>query len=152
MDVVKWVWKNWVAVVLSLLLLILVIVWGARSGSPDPAPSARPAASSTAGASGSTAGATTQAPDDLPTIAYDDLPREAKATLALIAKGGPYPYRQDGKTFQNRERLLPPGRYQEFTVVTPGEDDRGARRVIKERGGTLYYTGDHYKTFRRIQQ
>src|SRR3546814_2178439 len=49
--------------------------------------------------------------------------REALDTLALIERGGPYPHRQDGGTFQNRERLLPAqprGYYREYTVRTPG--------------------------------
>ena len=153
-----WVWKNWVLVIVSLLLLILVIVWGARGGTPDEViPTNRPAATAdtSPGASG-TSGAETGSggqQDGLATIAYDDLPREAKTTLGLIAKGGPYPYKQDGTTFRNRERLLPTdGRYQEFTVVTPGERDRGARRIIKERRGTLYYTDDHYESFKRIRR
>ncbi|KNX37852.1 ribonuclease domain-containing protein [Luteipulveratus halotolerans] len=150
-----WVWKNWVLVIVSLLLLILVIVWGARGGTPDEViPTTRPAATadSSAGASGAASDPTGQQ-DDLPTIAYADLPREAKTTLGLIARGGPYPYKQDGMTFRNRERLLPAdGRYQEFTVVTPDERDRGARRIIKERRGTLYYTDDHYESFKRIRR
>lgn len=84
------------------------------------------------------------------TIAYADLPAEAKATLELITKGGPYPYRQDGTVFANRERLLPQqqrGYYLEFTVPTPGEKDRGARRIIAGSDGERFYTQDHYRTF-----
>jgi ribonuclease T1 len=61
-----------------------------------------------------------------------------------------YPYREDGKTFQNREGLLPhekTGYYREYTVDTPGSDDRGAQRLIYGSGKELYYTGDHYKSF-----
>jgi ribonuclease T1 len=35
--------------------------------------------------------------------------------------------------FENRERILPVedrGSYHEYTVPTPGEDDRGARRIV----------------------
>ncbi|AKU13539.1 guanyl-specific ribonuclease Sa [Azoarcus sp. CIB] len=85
----------------------------------------------------------------------DALPREATATLALIDRGGPFPYRKDGTVFQNRERLLPEkprGYYREYTVPTPGENDRGARRIVT--GGNppevYYYTADHYRSFRRI--
>jgi ribonuclease T1 len=35
------------------------------------------------------------------------LPPEARATLALIHKGGPYPYAKDGAVFGNREGALP---------------------------------------------
>ena len=35
------------------------------------------------------------------------LPPEARETLALIAAGGPFPFREDGEVFTNREGLLP---------------------------------------------
>ena len=83
------------------------------------------------------------------------LPAEALDTLALIERGGPYPHRQDGGTFQNRERLLPSqprGYYREYTVRTPGSRDRGARRIVA--GGRppaeFFYTDDHYRSFRRF--
>src|SRR5262245_1831488 len=65
---------------------------------------------------------------NLPTIPITALPAEAMTTLDLIARGGPYPYRQDGTVFSNLERRLPErdrGYYREFTVVTPGESSRG---------------------------
>jgi ribonuclease T1 len=84
------------------------------------------------------------------------LPPEAIETLALIQRGGPFPYRKDGTTFQNRERLLPAkprGYYREYTVPTPGSRDRGARRIVA--GGNppevFYYTADHYSSFRQIE-
>lgn len=77
---------------------------------------------------------------------------ELNKTLALIVEGGPYPYRQDGTVFQNREKKLPikpRGYYREFTVRTPGVKNRGARRVVT--GGqppeVYYYTEDHYRSF-----
>jgi ribonuclease T1 len=83
------------------------------------------------------------------------LPKEAIATLRLIERGGPYPYRQDDGVFQNRERKLPMqprGYYREYTVKTPGSRDRGARRVVA--GGQppveFFYTDDHYRSFRRF--
>ena len=75
------------------------------------------------------------------------------ATLALIDRGGPFPYRQDGATFSNRERRLPQqpnGYYREYTVPTPGAGNRGARRVVKGRNGETWYTRDHYQTFVRL--
>ncbi len=81
------------------------------------------------------------------------LPPEARDTLALIRKGGPFPHARDGVAFNNRERRLPArerGWYREYTVKTPGAKDRGARRIVAGRDGTLYYTDDHYRTFRRI--
>jgi ribonuclease T1 len=83
------------------------------------------------------------------------LPPEARATLALIRKGGPFPYAMDGVTFANREGALPRrrrGYYREFTVKTPGVRTRGARRIIWGSGGEYYYTEDHYNHFRRIRE
>jgi ribonuclease T1 len=91
---------------------------------------------------------------DLPYVTIDELPPEAVETLQLVVQGGPYPYDRDGAVFQNREGLLPPepdGYYREYTVITPGEDDRGARRIVV--GGELevgYYTDDHYESFREL--
>ena len=86
----------------------------------------------------------------------DFLPREAHHTLDLILRGGPFPHRQDGAVFGNREKRLPSqprGHYREYTVRTPGERDRGARRIVT--GGDppreFWYTADHYQTFRRFE-
>lgn len=84
-------------------------------------------------------------------ICYSKLPSQAHDTLDLIEKGGPYPYPQDGTVFQNREGILPAqssGYYHEYTVVTPGSDDRGARRIVTgEKTDEDYYTADHYESF-----
>jgi ribonuclease T1 len=37
-------------------------------------------------------------------------------------------------------------------VKTPGQKGRGARRIVAGRGGELYYTDDHYRSFRRIRE
>ena len=96
----------------------------------------------------------TSAPATRPLPAF--LPPEARATLALIACGGPFPHRQDGAVFQNREGRLPRqgrGYYREYTVDTPGLAHRGARRIVT--GGDprreYYYTDDHYESFRRFE-
>jgi ribonuclease T1 len=103
------------------------------------------------------------AKDTLPAtgiVALAELPREAQTTDALIRVGGPFPYSKDGSVFGNRERLLPQGTkgyYREYTVKTPGAQDRGARRIVC--GGfkptapdACFYTGDHYASFARIVQ
>nr|WP_057659402.1 ribonuclease domain-containing protein [Pseudoxanthomonas dokdonensis] len=84
------------------------------------------------------------------------LPAEARQTLQLIARGGPFPHRQDGSVFANREARLPArprGYYHEYTVDTPGLDHRGTRRIVT--GGqppeVYYYTDDHYESFRSFQ-
>jgi ribonuclease T1 len=84
-----------------------------------------------------------------------DLPKEARDTLVLIKKGGPYPYQRDGVIFGNFERQLPikqRGYYHEYTVPTPKSRDRGARRMVTGRSGEYYYSDDHYETFRRIRE
>jgi len=91
-------------------------------------------------------------------IAVGALPPEARVTLERIHVGGPFPYSRDGVVFNNREHILPAqprGYYHEFTVPTPGQRSRGARRIIC--GGDVmsvsecYYSDDHYQTFRRIR-
>ena len=91
----------------------------------------------------------------LPEIAASQLPAEARETLKLIKRGGPYRYERDGAGFGNFERLLPQrerGYYREYTVPTPGVKSRGARRIVSGKGGEFYYTDDHYKSFRRVRE
>jgi len=94
------------------------------------------------------------------TVALSTLPPQAQLTQQRILRGGPFPYGKDGSVFLNRERRLPSqprGWYREYTVMTPGAEDRGARRIVC--GGDLptapeacYYSADHYTSFRRIVQ
>ncbi|MFJ3205311.1 ribonuclease domain-containing protein [Streptomyces sp. NPDC086989] len=87
------------------------------------------------------------------TVRADALPAQARDVLALIDRGGPYAYRQDGTVFGNFEKVLPQqkrGYYHEFTVKTPGERDRGARRIVTGEGGEFFYTDDHYETFKAV--
>lgn len=94
----------------------------------------------------------------LDAVSQSSLPSEAQATDQLIHAGGPFPYAQDGRSFGNRERLLPAqprGYYREYTVKTPGAHSRGARRIVcggqkPTQPDACYYTGDHYASFRRI--
>ena len=88
-------------------------------------------------------------------ITAAQLPAEARETLGLIRRGGPFPYERDGTVFGNFEKLLPVkerGYYREYTVKTPGVKSRGARRIISGRGGEIYYTSDHYKSFGRVRE
>ncbi|WP_082582000.1 ribonuclease domain-containing protein [Aeromicrobium sp. Root236] len=124
-------------ILLLTIVGVLVIVLGARdrSADDDPAP---------------TSTTQTQAVPD-----RQGLPAEAFETIALIRAGGPFPYSRDGVVFMNREGLLPEherGYWHEYTVPTPGESDRGARRIIAGRGGELYYTADHYRSFVRVKE
>jgi len=95
-----------------------------------------------------------ESPATLATVPLHALPAEARKTVVLIREGGPFPFARDGVTFGNREARLPKqkrGYYHEYTVPTPGARDRGARRIVSGKAGELYYSDDHYQTFRRIQ-
>jgi ribonuclease T1 len=92
-------------------------------------------------------------------ISATDLPKEALQTLALIRNGGPFPNQKDGVVFGNREKLLPKqarGYYTEYTVRTPGAKNRGARRLVvggePQTSKEIYYTDDHYQSFKRVKQ
>lgn len=91
-------------------------------------------------------------------VALSALPSQAQDVYQRIHAGGPFRYQKDGVVFGNRERLLPRqprGFYREYTVPTPGERDRGARRIVcggKEvrQPETCFYTRDHYASFQAI--
>lgn len=96
-------------------------------------------------------------------IRVAELPPEARATLELIRRGGPFPHARDGTVFGNREGMLPKrprGYYREYTVKTPGSRDRGARRIVAGEGRageaqsrerpSYYYSDDHYRSFRQV--
>ncbi|HEY9618127.1 MAG TPA: ribonuclease domain-containing protein [Microcoleaceae cyanobacterium] len=95
-----------------------------------------------------------RSPTKIPTVSVSQLPPEARKTINLIKRGGPFPYRKDGTIFGNREGRLPPatkGYYREYTVPTPGSSDRGARRIITGQKGEIYYTNDHYRSFVKVE-
>ena len=128
----------------------------AAPGFSTSAPAAAPA-SAPAAVPSSSAGKATGVPNasGLPTIRESQLPPEGRRTLVLIRQGGPYPYSRDGVTFGNFERILPrkaSGYYKEYTVPTPGESDRGARRIVAGQAGDKYYTADHYASFKFIAE
>ena len=92
------------------------------------------------------------------TIGLLQLPKEGQETYRLIHQGGPFPYEKDGVVSGNRERLLsskPRGYYHEYTVKTPGERSRGARRIVcggleVSKPQNCFYSDDHYASFREI--
>lgn len=134
------------------IVLLIAGLWGMRVVQQPAPPQFAPSLTQEVAdppATASPVQRTSAAADPLPAF----LPAEARATIALIQRGGPYPHRQDGSVFGNRERQLPQrprGYYREYTVDTPGLDHRGARRIVT--GGTppevWYYTEDHYESFR----
>jgi len=127
-----------IGVAVATLLVGVAVGWTAnRLAGPDGVPT--------------TAAATPRS--GLPTVALGDLPVQARETLALVDGGGRLPYAKDGTTFNNFEGLLPArprGYYREYTVPTPGEPDRGARRLVVGGEGDVYYTDDHYQSFRQV--
>ena len=139
--------------ILSLIgvaVLVVLALWlGPRAVHSDDAGTAPTGTSAQTGTAG-------RDPDSgLPWVSLASLPSQARDTVALIDKGGPFPYDQDGTVFANRERILPSeasGYYHEYTVKTPGASDRGARRIIAGRQGELYWTADHYASFSRIRR
>ncbi|MFJ1790778.1 ribonuclease [Kitasatospora griseola] len=156
-----------VLVVAGLVATVVALLdGGGGTGSPSAvkSPSAPAATATRSGAtSAPKPSAPAKSPTDLPTwvptntaladVCRSKLPAQALDTLGLIAKGGPYPYRSDGIVFENRESRLPRqrnGYYHEFTVVTPGSDDRGTRRVVTGGAGEQYWTADHYASFQEI--
>lgn len=122
---------------LIALVVALAVGYGVRAlQSHDPAPRS------------------TSATVNAPATPLAALPPQVGQTLRLVDRGGPFPYPgNDGAVFHNAEHRLPrqpDGYYREYTVPTPGSEDRGARRLIIGRNGEVYYTGDHYESFVRV--
>lgn len=133
-------------VVLVAALVVAYVVKGLESdqgtGTPFPtasesAPSSSPSASGTA-----------------LEVPLSSLPPQAAQTVRLIRAGGPFPYpANDGTVYHNLNHDLPrepDGYYREYTVPTPGEHTRGARRIVRGNAGQYWYSGDHYETFSRV--
>lgn len=145
---------RWILPVLTMLLLLAVAACSA--GGSDAGASASNAEPDPGSSATAMFGFAEEPPPDWSgvVIGVGALPPEAHQTLALIATDGPYPYRQDGSTFQNREGILPDRRagfYREFTVDTPGSPDRGARRLVVGDDSAAYYTADHYDSFTFVE-
>lgn len=152
------------AVGVGLALVLLVLIWavthrlGPFGGQATDTPPTRPPATAlaTAPAPRSSAPSATDTETGLRLVEVGSLPEQAQRTVARIERGGPYPYAKDGAVFSNRERVLPgepAGFYHEYTVVTPGSDDRGARRIVTgDHDRQFFYTGDHYVSFVRIRR
>lgn len=141
------------------LCAALVGAVGCSGKKPAPAAATSTSASTGSGVDVAPSGAASSAvptpgwAKGMATVRASALPQQARDVLALIDKGGPYQYRQDGTVFGNFEKVLPQkkrGYYHEFTVKTPGERDRGARRIVTGGGGEFFYTDDHYDTFKAV--
>ena len=55
-----------------------------------------------------------------------------------------------GDTFGNREGLLPKGSYHEADVDYSGKN-RGTKRLVYQSDCVIYYTADHYETFKKLE-
>ncbi len=135
----------------ATLLLHLSIAFAAEPGQtlPDtPAPVLTPVPNQTPPASDGSvrAGADTKQCEVRNTI-----PPVARDTLKAIEArhGEPLPGYVGGRNFQNRERVLPRGRYREYDVhpKVPGKNRGAERIVINQASGKAYYTADHYRSF-----
>lgn len=91
-------------------------------------------------------------------VAYGGLPRNfiTKSEARRLGwQGGPLEPYAPGKSiggdhFGNYERVLPNGRYRECDVDTRGRP-RGAKRIVFTDDRKVYYSDDHYRTFKRIK-
>lgn len=139
MPVFKTIWRRRPLLALIVLILLLVIGYAGKavtshSEQQNPSPTTSVSARSDV-------------------VALSGLPKQAADTVRLIQRGGPFPFAHDGIVYQNLEHNLPAkprGYYHEYTVVTPGSDDRGARRIITGKNGEWFYTADHYASFVRV--
>lgn len=79
---------------------------------------------------------------------------DLKPTLDRIERGEANNHRNDGSSFQNREGRLPrkpAGYYKEYVHPTKGEYGPGPQRIILGKEGEVWYTPDHYKSFKKIK-
>src|SRR5262245_27363316 len=136
---------NWLPVLSTCCMILVVSAFGGPSASEAPVESAavETGASAPASAERQSSGAQTAIARAAPEKAYE--------LLAALQRrnGNPLPGYAGGKTFQNRERRLPRGRYKEYDVNrrVPGRSRDAERLVIEQDTGKAYYTGDHYRTF-----
>ncbi|MFB9314949.1 ribonuclease domain-containing protein [Nocardioides plantarum] len=134
------------ALAMFLVLGVVIGIWLLNGRDPGTGTDPGPASTAQAGSLDPDSG--------LPYVEVDDLPDEAVTTIRLIDDGGPFRYDQDGATFGNDKGVLPDqprGYYAEYTVETPGSDDRGARRIVAGDRGELFWTADQ-DSFARVRR
>jgi guanyl-specific ribonuclease Sa len=153
--------KKTLAAVLAALATLLLVAVRHLQGPAEPAPASIPRSAPHAP---ETMPAPPVSRDAPPAIALGDPALERQVALVIdsmdrtghppagVAQGG----RHGGTrgVFENAEGRLPReagGYYTETDVWPRGEGGRGARRLIFGRGGEVYYTADHYRTFVRVR-
>ncbi len=75
-------------------------------------------------------------------------------TLERIEQGKKLSFPHDGTVFGNRERRLPRqarDHYREWVHPTKGLSGPGPQRVVTGQNREIYYTPDHYETFKKIR-
>lgn len=75
-------------------------------------------------------------------------------TVARIERGERHSHRNDGGVFRNLEQRLPKqpnGHYREYVHPTPNLSGPGPQRLVIGQTGEIYYTHDHYRTFRLLR-
>jgi ribonuclease T1 len=145
--------RAWLARLLIAVLLV-GLGWWLGSSPTREATEAREPASVSAPSAGAPATADTETRTSRVATDLTRLPPEVADVLSLIDRGGPFAYAKDGTVFQNREGHLPKkprGYYREYTVPTPDAGNRGARRLVAGADGEVYYSGDHYRSFKRLR-
>ncbi|MEU5363792.1 ribonuclease domain-containing protein [Streptomyces sp. NPDC005925] len=81
------------------------------------------------------------------------MPGEARGAREPVDTGGPFPYRRDGAVLGNAEKPPP-----DHEWATTGRTRCGRRapttagpgRLVTGRGGEIYYTDDHHRSFRAV--
>jgi ribonuclease T1 len=91
-----------------------------------------------------------------PIVSDGKAPAHALETLEYVLEHNKAPEGYiGGRTFQNREGILPRGsslRYQEWDVHPKSHgENRGGERLLTCSDGSAYYTGDHYRSFVKLK-
>jgi ribonuclease T1 len=159
---------------LCVFAIVLLVAWLAKRPTeprPNPPPALRPPANveeppTPSARAKKSAEAEDNAPADASLIVRNLVLRDEdrnvvyrgeidlQPTLERIAANRKLRFAHDGADFENRERRLPrqpSGYYREWVVPTPGERGPGPQRLVIGEAGEVWYTADHYRTFRPIR-
>lgn len=140
--------KRWVSPVILLLLVLGLLAFRyCQSRSHTSLPSTTPTA-------------TQHLPGKTGKVSAGQVPGYALEVLHFVRQHGEAPANHvGGREFENRERRLPKKddqgrklRYSEWDVhPKKSGQNRGPERLITGSDHSAWYTGDHYKTFQKIE-